>query len=188
MTGDETRGCQEGRSFVLARNTPHPDRVTSKGQDGTSFFSLFIMLLIQTVIVMDALSSGFIICLMTISESPSTVCCSGQNKYHLTAFSNWLHWLSILGGRVQIWVSCFQDQWRLPKKIHICQLLQEPHLGDVDLELKCFLSVSIFSTFRKHFIKATCSQDIFESIPPPPPYTLHFAYSSSCKDIFEIFL
>ena len=98
MTGDETRGCQEGRSFVLARNTPHPDRATSKGQDGTSFFSLFIMLLIQTVIVMDALSSGSIICLMTISEFPSTVCCSSQNKYHVTAFSNWLHWLSILGG------------------------------------------------------------------------------------------
>lgn len=115
MTGDETRGCQEDRSFVLARNTPHPDRVTSKGQDGTSFFSLFIMLLIQTVIVMDALSSSFITCLMTIYESPSTVCCSSQNKYHVTAFSNWLHQLSILGGSADLGLM-FSRWVEAPKK------------------------------------------------------------------------
>ena len=51
MTGGEAGGFQEGRSFVLAQNPPHPDRVTSKGQDGTFFFfSLFIMLLIQSLL------------------------------------------------------------------------------------------------------------------------------------------
>ena len=88
-------------SLFLCPSTKHP---TSRQNDlkgprrNILFFSLFIMLWIQTVIVRDALSSGFIICLMTISESPSTVFSSSQNKYHITAFSNWLHWLSVLGG------------------------------------------------------------------------------------------
>lgn len=38
MTKGEAGGCQEAHSFVLAQNTPHPDRMTSKGQDGTFFF------------------------------------------------------------------------------------------------------------------------------------------------------
>ena len=125
---------------------------------------------------MDALSSGFIICLMTISESPLTIFCSSQNKYYITAFSNWLHWLSVLRGPDLDLI--FSSPVEAPKKDTICQLSQEPYLGDVDLELKCFLSVSIFSTFRKHFIKATCSQDIFESNPHPlhpASRTLHMA-------------
>lgn len=183
-------GMKQGvaRKVVPLSQHETPHILTERPQRAKTEHPFFIIHhVINTVIVMDALSSGFIICLMRISESPSTVCSSSQNKHHVTAFSNWLHWLSILGAGCRFGSHVFKMSGGSQKR-YIFVSCYRKHTWEMQTLNSSAFFLFLSSAHSENISSRQHVPRIFLKVFPSTPYTLHFAYSPSCKDIFEIFL